>query len=153
MRMRTPAFVLALVLAASTAIADTRAEELFQEGRKAMKTSDWAGALAPLAQSYKLEPAPGTLLNVAECEMHLGQLVPALEHFKQVEIALPPQDKRRGVATERVQSLGPRVPKLVVKLAPSAPSGTEVRRGDAKIEPGAPLPVDPGPIELKVIAP
>ncbi len=146
---------LASVAATSTtaAFADARADELFQEGRKAMKANDWPGALASLSQSYKLEPAPGTLLNVAECEMHVGKLAQALEHFKQVEIALPTQDKRRGVAVERALSLASRVPRLVVKLAATAPAGTEVYRGDTRLEPGATVLVDPGPISLRVTAP
>jgi hypothetical protein len=155
-RTRILTFGLALAAgaaSASPAYAETRADELFQEGRKAMKANDWPNALANLSQSYKLEPAPGTLLNVAECEMHVGKLALALEHFKQVEIALPQQDKRRNVAVERALSLAPRVPRLVVKLAPTAPAGTEVYRGDARVEPGATLLVDPGPVALRVTAP
>jgi hypothetical protein len=153
------ALALALAIAAAgvtsspPAFAETRADELFQEGRKAMKTNDWPAALASLSQSYKLEPAPGTLLNVAECEMHVGKLALALEHFKQVEIALPAQDKRRSVAVERALSLAQRVPRLVVKLAPTAPAGTEVFRGDARVEIGATVLVDPGPVALRVTAP
>ena len=142
-----------VVTTARTALAETRAEELFQEGRKAMKASDWPAAVTALAQSYKLEPAPGTLLNLAECELHTQHLVEALEHFKQVEIALPTQDKRRNVAVERALSLAPRVPRLVVKLGASAPPGTEVYRGDTRVEPGATTLVNPGAVALRVVAP
>lgn len=144
----------AVVVSTTTvAYAEPRADELFQEGRKAMKSGDWPAALASLSASYKIEPAPGTLLNVAECELHVGKLVEALEHFKQVEIALPSQDKRRNVAVERALSLAPRVPRVVVKLGPSAPPGTEVLRGESRLEPGATTLVNPGPVALRVTAP
>src|SRR5882724_8243019 len=146
-------FTAACLTTTSAAYAEPRADELFQEGRKAMKANDWPTALANLAHSYKLEPAPGTLLNVAECEMHVGKLVEALEHFKQVEIALPAQDKRRNVAVERALSLAPRVPRLVVKLGSGAAAGTEVFRGDARVELGATTLVNPGTIALRVTAP
>lgn len=151
--LRALAVALAIGAAATGAHAETRADALFQEGRKAMKASDWSGALESLSQSYKLEPAPGTLLNVAECETHLGQLVEALEHFKQVEIALPAPDKRRNVASTRAMQLSSRVPRLIVTLAPSAPPGTEIFRGDARVAPGATSLVNPGNVTLRVTAP
>jgi len=145
--------LLALSLTAAAAGADTRAEELFQSGRKAMKSADWATALPLLSESYKLEPAPGTLLNAAECEMHLGLIATALDHFKQVERTFAADDKRRQVTSERIRVLQTRAPRLVVKIADGSPKGTDVLRGQARIEPEVPTLVDPGTVALTVTAP
>ncbi|NOU28880.1 MAG: hypothetical protein HOO96_13330, partial [Polyangiaceae bacterium] len=67
-----PLFALALVLIAAPAFRDD-AETLFREGRKALEAGDYAVACAKFAESQRIEPAPGTLLNLAGCEERSGK--------------------------------------------------------------------------------
>ena len=50
------------------------AEALFRAGRSAFDRGDYADALRRFSESYQLEPAVGTLLNVASTEERLGKL-------------------------------------------------------------------------------
>ena len=53
------------------------AEWLFREGRALMKKGDFAPACAKLAESQRLDPAVGTLMNLAECEERIGRTASA----------------------------------------------------------------------------
>ena len=59
--------------AAPAAAQSTEANLLFDEGRKAMAARDYPQAITKLQQSQKLDPAVGTLLNLAECFSVLGR--------------------------------------------------------------------------------
>ncbi|WP_394834096.1 hypothetical protein LVJ94_47080 [Pendulispora rubella] len=123
------------------------AEAMYRRGKEAARAGDWATACSQFAESQRLEPAPGTLLNLADCEERRGQLARAWEHFLQAETALPRGDSRVAFARGRSKALEPRVPRLTVRLAGALPAKVRVRRdehdlGDAAL--GVPLPVDPG---------
>ena len=64
------------------------AEQLFREGREAMKRADYALACPSFERSLALDPALGTLLNLAVCEEKRGRLGQALARYRQfVELA------------------------------------------------------------------
>src|SRR5262245_40658607 len=90
--------VLAIALGFPTfAVADpgiSPADALFRQARKTVKSGDYALALAQFQASHRLDPAPGTLLNIADCEEHLGRLSAALRHTKDVLLSLGPGDDR-----------------------------------------------------------
>ena len=77
--MKTTALlVLGIVLCSATAArADERAsvdaEMLFREGRHAADMGNFALACEKFEASHKVQPAPGTLLNLADCEESRGQ--------------------------------------------------------------------------------
>jgi hypothetical protein len=147
---------LALLIPAGTAHADAHdpaaAEALFTEGRAAMKRGDYASAYAKFAESETLDPtALGTLLNLAECEEHLGKVASAWQHLRQALDQLPPQDDRIPYAQSHVTSLEAQLPKLTIRLAPGAPPATHVRRGEIEVGTasfGVPLPADPGSYDV-----
>jgi hypothetical protein len=143
---------LALPLFASTgraADAET-AEALFISGREAMARGDLALACPRLAESQRLDPAVGTLLNLADCEERSGKLASALAHFQEAHDELPPADYRVPFSTDRIQKLTPRVPRLVLKVSGAAgasAAGMTLVRDGTTLGPASldvPLPVDPG---------
>lgn len=144
-------------IAVSEARAQGRtAEDLFREGREAARASDWERARSLFARSHALDPAPGTLLNLAEAEFRLGRLARALELFVQVASQLPPGDPRAAIARERQTELALRVPRLRVRLAPGAPPDTTVSRDGTAMTSAMidrELPVDPGRHALVARAP
>jgi hypothetical protein len=160
MRARTSFgwLVLPALLCASHAVhaGSAEAEAAFRDGRKAVQAGDWATACARFAESERLEPAPGTLLNLADCEEHQGKLVSAHEHFGVAASGFPRGDTRRSLALAREVQIDKRIVRLTLRLAPSAPPDAVVRQGEATIPAsalGSPMLVDPGPVTLVVVAP
>lgn len=152
--MTTKAFFLVFAFAissASVARADDRstlsAEMLFREGRHAADLGNFALACEKFEASHRLEPAPGTLLNLADCEESRGQLTRAWRDFLALADALPENDERKTVALERARNLERSMPRLRVRLARTSETARVFRDGvelgDMTL--GVALPVDPGP--------
>lgn len=144
-------------LAASAQTQDAAAATtLFQRAREAAKAGDYATAVQKLEESYRLDPAVGTLLNLADAHEHLGHLATATRMWKRALEALPPSDDRRPVVSKRVASLTPRVPRISISLAAGAPVGASVARDGAALDAGAlgvEAHVDPGEHLIVVTAP
>lgn len=159
MRPVVAAFVLALGLVPVAARAEQHdsaaADALFEQGRKAADAGDFVTACQKFYESNRLDPAPGTVLNIADCEEKQGHVATAWTRFEEARQRLPESDERAGIARQRAQQLKPRIPLLTVRLV-APPAGARVLRDG--IELGAasldtPLPVDPGPHEIVVEAP
>jgi tetratricopeptide (TPR) repeat protein len=152
--------VLCVVLQALRASAEPRdqaaAEALFRAGRSAATAGDASLACARFQESYRLDPTPGTLLNIAICEEQLGQLASAWQSYQGVLDALPGSDERVAIATQHVSQLEHRLPWLTIHLSADAPAGTRVRHGPVLLTGASfdvPLPVDPGRHEVVIAAP
>jgi hypothetical protein len=132
------------------------AEALFLEGRKAADAGDYSAACPKFAESYRLDPAPGTLLNTADCEERLGHIATAWLNFRKAVELLPPNDSRVPIASRKASSLEKRLPRLTIRLARDVPPGTGVKRDGVEIGPGSlgvALPIDPGKHIVLVTAP
>ena len=132
------------------------AEKVFRQGRASADAGDYPRACAAFAESLRLDSAPGTLLNLADCEEHLGRFATAWAHFLQVESSLPVTDERREVAHDRAARLALRVSWVIITLTAGAPHDTRVFRDDVEIASArlaTPLPLDPGPHGVLVVAP
>ncbi len=147
---RVAALCVALALAPRTARAGdaAAAEALFREGRERLGAHDVAGACVKFEESERLEPSPGTLLNLAACHETLGQLATAWAEFvSSSDLAVTRGDAvQAGEARRRAAALEPRVPRLTIVMDDSVP-GVVVRRDDVELSSaslGTPLPVDPG---------
>jgi hypothetical protein len=144
---------LALFLRAAPCLAgDAGAEALFRAGREAVAKGDYATACARFEESHRLEPAAGTVFNLADCYEKRGQVASAWQRYREAKERLPAGDERASFAESRILALEPRLPKLSLELAPSASSATVKRDG---VELGAAslgieVPVDPGAHELVV---
>lgn len=155
MRAKCLLTTLAIVLSASSAFAQhidpAAAERLFQDARSAVAEGHYDAACPMFAESYRLDPAPGTMLNLGDCEEQQGQLAKAWEHFRQVYDELPSSDERRAEAKARADAVEPRIPKLRVV----ATHGANVVRDGVTLGPaslGVSLPVDPGAHTIVVTA-
>ena len=85
---------LAPTVARAQVVDAAAADALFQKGREAADKGDFATAAAKFAESQRLDPAPGTLLNLADCEEHLGQTASAWEHYKRAAETMNAGDDR-----------------------------------------------------------
>src|SRR5580704_6931738 len=94
--------IAAALLVARGALADAidpaAAEVLFRQAREKIVAGDYGGACPLFKESLRLDPAPGTLLNLAECEERIGRLASAWEHFERLERGLPGTDERFAIA-------------------------------------------------------
>ncbi len=159
LRLAGRALVAALLLA-TPVVAQPRdpaaAEALFLDGRKAAAAGDQATACARFRESQRLDPAIGTVLNIAICEEALGQLASAWQHYQECAQGLPPGDDRQTMARVGVERLEKRAPRLTLALAPGAVEGTRVERDGIELSSasfGVALPVDPGNHSVLVLAP
>ena len=124
------------------------ADALFRAGRAALADGDLALACTRFAESYRLDPAAGTVLNLADCEEKSGRLSLALTHFAEARDALAPRDFRLPTVKNRIASLDKRVPRLTLVSAAPLPKGAHLECDGVELGPGAlgvALPVDPGP--------
>ena len=103
-----------------------QAQSLFVEGRAAMERGDFPTACARFSASLALMTRASTLLNLAQCETHEGQLVNAAKHSSQGIDLLPADDERLAISKERAAALARRLSHLTVKLTATAPPGTRV---------------------------
>jgi hypothetical protein len=132
------------------------AEALFAAGREALRQGDYRSARDKFTESNHLDPAVGTVLNLAICEEHLGLLASAWQRYQEVIQALARGDERLPVARARAAAIDARVPRLTIRLAPSAPAQTKVSRGAGALTSasfGTALPLDPGKHEIVATAP
>ena len=144
---------------ATPAHADDRdavlAETLFREGRAAIDAGDLPTACAKFEHSYRLDPAPGTLLNLADCEERRGRLATAWERFNRMYDTLAPNDDRRTLARTRADAVASRLPRVKVTLASGTPANARVLRDGVFVDPaaiGTLVPIDPGAHVLVVHA-
>jgi hypothetical protein len=92
--------------------AKKQAGALFDEGRRLLTAGRFDEACTRFAESEKLDPSSGTLLNLADCHERRGQLASALQACRESErLATTPDG--RAFAAHRAEELEPRVPSLV----------------------------------------
>jgi hypothetical protein len=150
----------AYLLGSSPAFTQTRdpaaSEAVFQEGRRLMKEGKFGPACDKFEESYRLDPAVGTLVNLADCEEQTGRTASAWQHWKQAVDQLPAGDRRRYPATLRVAALEKSLAHLTIELAPNAPPDVLITRNGVTLglpSLGVPLPVNPGKHVIVVSAP
>lgn len=152
-RLASGMLAIALVALPSTAHAvPTEGERLFREGRAAMQSADYDTACARFAESQRKEPAPGTSLNLGECEERRNRLMAARDAFMSAASAFTTADKR-GYALGRAEALDKRIPKVVLRVSGASPKGVVVRAGERVVERGVELRFDPGEVTFSVEAP
>lgn len=134
------------------------AQALFEEGRTLMQQQKFDQACAKFAESQRLGPASGTLLNLGECNAKQGKTASAWAAFKEAIAAAQSagQKDREAFAKERAAELEGSLMKLTVKVdAETTPQLVVKRDGIVLNRPvwGTAVPVDPGPHVVEASAP
>lgn len=135
------------------------ATDLFQRGRRALLAGDYAQACPLLEESQRLDPAGGTLLNVALCHEKLGRTATAWSEFLEA-LSIARRERREDrvrYATEHVALLEARLSRLTIEIPREVlVPNLRVERDGSVLGPstwGAAMPVDPGPHTVRVSAP
>ncbi|XYH93978.1 hypothetical protein ACMHYB_39940 [Sorangium sp. So ce1128] len=145
---------LAAASAASAAAPDP-AQAAFDQGVAHMEAGRFDEGCPAIEESQKLDPRPGTLFTLAECEALRGRLATALARFDEY-LALYPtltpkqqrnQGDREKIAREQRETLARDAPAISLSLPPDAPRAAVVRLDGQVLAPtaiGTLIPVDPG---------
>ena len=133
------------------------AQSLFDEGRKLMAEKKYKEACPRLERSYKLDPAAGTLLNLAVCHEAVNKTATAWDEFREsVTIARREnREERMKFAQSHVDALKDRLCTLTVKQAVQE-SGLEWKLDGANMgieSLGVALAIDPGSHVVEAKAP
>jgi tetratricopeptide (TPR) repeat protein len=135
------------------------AQALFDEGRQLMEKKRYGEACPKLAESQRLDPGGGTLLNLALCHEEEGKLATAkLDYDEALVMAVRDGRKdRQRIARARLLALEPSIPRLRVAVgAASDTEGLEVKLDGLILRRaawGLAAPVDPGAHVVEVTAP
>jgi hypothetical protein len=140
--------VAAVTLPTRTALAaPTDGERLFREGRTALQNNDLETACARFAESQRVEPAPGTALNLGDCEERRGHLMAARGAFLIASAAFATPEKK-GFATGRAEAVEKRIPKLLVNVSGAPADVVVLRVGDRAVAPATEVRHDPGEVVI-----
>ncbi|MEI9941847.1 MAG: hypothetical protein WDO69_31925 [Pseudomonadota bacterium] len=135
------------------------AESLFREGKRLSTEHKFAEACPKFAESYKLDPGLGTLLNLAICHESEGKPATAWAEFSEASSRAKREgdNDRAQLADEHVRALEPKLAHVSVALAPGAAVPGLVIKFDTRELTSAALglqfPVDPGKHVLEASAP
>lgn len=144
--------------AAQTETRAAVAESLYRQARDLMAEGKYDEACLKLAESQRLDPATGTLLNLAACHEHQGKLATAWLEYSDAQVAARRDGRQDRVeyAHARTQELEPKLSHLTLSLAAAADDPTlEIELDGASVGRavlGASTPVDPGAHTVRVTA-
>ena len=135
------------------------AETLFQQARRLMTEKNYAEACPKLAESQRLDPATGTLLNLAVCHSQEGKLASAWVEFTDA-LADAHRDgraDREQFAREHLAAIQPRISHVTIVISDVARAGGLQIKLDGSVIGaaawGLPVPLDPGAHEVVASAP
>jgi hypothetical protein len=135
------------------------AQRLFEEGRVLTARGQLDEGCAKFAASEALDPAVGTLLNLATCAQRTGATATAWRRYREAAaLAVDRADPvREAVARRGIEKVEAALPRLALTMpARGLPVGAVVRVDGTPIaasELGRPLPVDPGTHAVAIAAP
>ena len=146
--------------AAASAADAAAAETLFRDGKALAAKGHLEAACEKFAESQRLDPGTGTLLELAQCDEHAGRLASAWAEYTDVATAATKAGRADRVKFARAAAarIEPSMARLTVRVAPAvrATPGLEIKRDSTPVGPGSmgdAIPVDPGPHVIIATAP
>jgi hypothetical protein len=130
------------------------AETLYLDGRRLIAEGKNAEACTKFAESQRLDPATGTLLNLASCREAEGRLATAWKLFADAEASARKdgREDRVGFARQQQEELLPQLSRLSVQVpAEARVAGLSLFLDGSELRPAAwevPMPLDGGPHEV-----
>lgn len=148
-----PLFV-ALVLASAPAAGQSHslAESLFRDARAAMRSGDYEKACPKLAESQRLDPSQGTLLNLGICNARRGRTATAWAQLREVLETSRDDDPRAAMAKREIAALEPLLAWGRLFVEPLS-DDTTMRLDGIELKPaslGTQIALDPGEHVLSV---
>ena len=136
------------------------AEALFQEGRDLLRDGKLAAACPKLAESYRLDPATGTLIALAMCHEQQGKLASAWAEFVDAASRAKGEgraDRAEG-SREKAEALRPRLSTLRVEVPDDVAglASIEIRRDGIPVGRATwnvAIPIDGGRHQIEATAP
>jgi tetratricopeptide (TPR) repeat protein len=156
-RVASSALLVVIALAGqATAQTPTPADEAFKSGRELMKAGRYNDACIAFEQSYALDPALGTLFNLAQCNEMIGKLQTAAMSYREI-LAKDTNPQRIKASADILDKLARRIPKLHVVVTPK-PAGltvtvTNLKCGSSPCDATEDRPVDFGTYTVVAKAP
>jgi hypothetical protein len=135
------------------------ADQRFRKGQELSAAGRIAEACREFEESQRLEPALGTLLNLAICHERLGQMGLALREFREAEASAKAgrHSEVEALARERAEQIARELPTIEIRVdRATASTGLSVRLDSLVLgaaEWGVPRPVDPGRHVIEASAP
>jgi tetratricopeptide (TPR) repeat protein len=132
---------------------------LFFTARGLMEAGRYAEACSKLAESYRLDPASGTLLNLAVCHESEGRVASAWGEFRQAlsDARKANRADREELAKNSIAKLEPELPFLTIVVPDLVRvRDLEILRNGVALGSGGwgtELPTDPGKVEIVARAP
>jgi hypothetical protein len=133
------------------------ARELFKQGEQDEDGTRWTDALDKFKRVAQVRSTAGVRYHIALCEEHLGQLVAALGDYTTAESqarAEGADDVLKSVSPQLAE-LGPRVPRLTLRVIPDLPDAV-VKLDGLALPPGligVAIPLDVGVHTVEASAP
>jgi hypothetical protein len=135
------------------------AEALFQEGRQLMDAGSYAEACRKFAESQRLDPGLGTLLNLATCHERYGRIASAWAELTEA-LGIARREKRKDVqkfATDHLAALQTKLSRATISVPKEndLPDLALTLDGRELGRPawGTAAPIDPGEHALVATAP
>jgi hypothetical protein len=133
------------------------AEALFEDGRRLASAGNFAEACPKFADSQRLDPSAGTLLNLASCYEKLGRSATAWATYREAASVANAMARSEYVATAQrhAEALAPRLAHLTVSVTQPV-DGLVVLRDGAHVERsewGVAIPIDSGAHTIEASAP
>jgi len=135
------------------------AETLFRDGKRFLEQKDFPRACPKLAESFRLDPATGTLLALAMCHEGLGRTATAWAEYTDAAARAKREGRpdREQAAVEWAAALEVKLSTLTIAVpdALAKSPGLAVKRDGVVIGAGTwgtPVPVDPGDHVVEAVA-
>jgi len=143
--------------AAGSSVDSTKADALFNQAVKLFESGRVREACPLFAQSMQLDPANGTLQDLALCHEREGRTATALREFKELakRAARDGQPERERLGNEKAAALSTNLSRLSLSM-PTDANVAEIRIDDASLPQAdwsRPIPLDPGDHAVRLTAP